>query len=142
MELWIENGLSGNQLWRKAAGGWFGESGSDFEDVAVPAADVIEHKDGYQFYFEVPGVSAESIEVSVEDDKLMIVAERKRPELPKDAEVHRSERRFGTIRRSFRLPEDADRESVEAAYRDGVLEVSVDKRPETKPVKVKVEYGN
>jgi len=142
MELWIENGLTGNGLWHDAMGGLFREAGRGPKTEFVPAVDVIEDPEGYHFHFEIAGVAADSIEVQVEDDHLVVEAERKRPEWPKEAEVHRAERHYGAIRRSFILPEDADREGVHAAYRDGVLEVTLSKRPETKPVKVKVEYEN
>ncbi len=106
----------------------------------TPSADVIEDAEGYCFYFEMPGLTSDAIDVRIEDGRLVIEAERRRPEWPKEAEVHLSERAYGALRREFRLPEDADHDAVAAAYRDGVLEVKVAKRPESKPRKVKVEF--
>ncbi len=106
----------------------------------APVADVIEDVEGYRFYFEMPGLKSDAIDVRIEDGRLVIEAERKRPEWPREAEVHLSEWAYGALRREFRLPEDADHQAVAATYRDGVLEVKVPKRPESKPRKVKVEF--
>jgi HSP20 family protein len=105
----------------------------------VPRSDVVEHGEGYHFYFEMPGIKADSVQVQVEDDNLVIEAERKRPEWPKDSAIHVSERSYGTMRRAFTMPEDASAEGIKATYRDGVLEVTVAKKPEAKPTKIKVD---
>jgi len=140
MELLLDNGWTGNGLWRGALESVLRESGAS--DHIVPAADVTEDPSGYHFSFELPGMTTESIDVRVEDDSLVVEAERKRPELAKDTEIHRTERLYGRVHRSFRLPEDANYEEIRAAYRDGILEVTVGKRPEAKPVRVKVEHEN
>jgi HSP20 family protein len=112
------------------------------ERRAAPAADVIEDADGYRFYFEVPGLAPDSIDVRVEEGRLVVEAERKRPEWPREATVHVAERVYGKLSRMFDLPEDASREGVAASYRDGVLEVAVAKKAEAKPVKIKVNIEN
>lgn len=106
-----------------------------------PAADVVEDGEAYRFYFEIPGLKADSLDVKVEDGTLKVQAERKRPEWAKDAKFHVSERSYGTIRRGFELPDDAAHDGTSASYRDGVLEIRVPKRPESKPVKIKVELN-
>jgi HSP20 family protein len=119
-----------------------------WDDVAAaprsmtPATDVVEDAEGYHFYFEMPGVKSDAIDVGIEDGRLTITAERKRPEWPKEAELHRAERAYGKLSRTFQLPEDAQHEAIAATYRDGVLEVKMPKRPESKPRKVKVEFQN
>jgi HSP20 family protein len=107
-----------------------------------PTADVVEDADGYHFYFEMAGIKSDSVDVRVEDGSLVVEAERKRPEWSKDAEVHLSERTYGTMHRAFAMPDDASHDGIKAAYNDGVLEVTVPKRPETKPFKIKVEVNN
>jgi HSP20 family protein len=103
-----------------------------------PATDVVEDNDSYRIYFDMPGVMTDSVDLRVEDDTLRMTAERKRPEWPNSAEVHLSERQYGPIRRSFALPKDADPERVEASYKDGVLEVRIEKRAEARPVKINI----
>jgi HSP20 family protein len=103
-----------------------------------PPVDVIENNDRYQFYFDMSGLKNDSVDVRVDDGVLTVSAERKRPEWPKEASVHYSERHYGTIRRTFELPKDASQEHIHASYQDGVLEVTVEKRPESKPVKIQI----
>ena len=50
----------------------------------MPRADIVEDKDAYHFYVEMPGVKNESIDVHVEDDRLVVGSERKRPEWPQE----------------------------------------------------------
>ncbi len=109
------------------------------EREAVPTADVVEDAEGYHFYFEMPGLKAASLEVKVEDGNLMIEAERTRPSWSEGARVHLSERAFGKIGRSFRMPEDANPEGIAATYRDGILTVNVPKKPESRPRKITVK---
>jgi HSP20 family protein len=103
-----------------------------------PVVDVVEDKEGYHFYFDMPGLKSDSLDLRVENDKLTVTVERKRPQWPSESTVHFSERHFGQIRRTFELPEDASREKIHASYKDGVLEVMVEKRPESKPVKIQI----
>jgi HSP20 family protein len=143
MELVLANGWNGSQWmfdnlnrFRRA----IEEAADDHAtgDHMLPPADVVEDKDAYHFYIEMPGLKDGSIDVHVEDDRLMVACERKRPEWPQEAGVHLAERHYGTIRRAFRLPLNARRDGIRAAYTDGVLEVTVEKRPESKPVKIQV----
>jgi HSP20 family protein len=121
----------------------FNESGWTAPEVHVtPRADVIEDADGYHFYFDMPGIKADSVELRVEDGSLVIETERKRPEWSKDAEIHVSERSYGTMRRAFTMPDDASAEGIKATYRDGVLEVNVAKKPEAKSTRIKVNVEN
>ncbi len=107
-------------------------------DHMAARANVIEGKNAYHFYVEMPGLKEGPIYVQVEDDRLMVAAERKRPEWPQETGVHIAERSYGPIRRTFRLPLNASRDGIRAAYTDGVLELTVEKRPESKPVKIQV----
>jgi HSP20 family protein len=109
---------------------------------AAPTADVIEDADNYRFYFEMPGIKSESVDVRVDDGHLIIEAERTRPQWSKDAQVHLSERTYGMLHRAFSMPDDASHEGITASYKDGMLEVTLPKKAESKPFKVKVEFGN
>jgi len=139
MEVWFES---------KPVNGWFNSENLNrfFADAngasrpVVPAADVVEDAEGYLFHVEMPGLDASSVDVRSEEEWLVVEAERKRPELAKESEVHLAERRYGRIRRAFRLSDDASHEGIRASYKDGVLEIRVPKRPETKPVKITVEH--
>ena len=140
MEVRYENGWTGN--------GWLLDSVNRMNSIfnefnqaprhLRPAVDVVEDKESYHFFFEMPGLKSESVDVKVENDTLTVTAERKRPEWPKETEVHITERAYGRFYRAFQLPEDASHEKINASYRDGVLELTVEKRPEAKPVKIQI----
>jgi HSP20 family protein len=133
METRFENGL--------VVSGWSDFANGLFYGAArhtMAPVDIVEDKDAYHFYFEMPGLKNESLEARVEDGRLIVSAERKWPEWPKETEVHIAERGYGTIRRAFELPNDASRDKIQAFYRDGVLEVTVEKNPESKSTKIQI----
>ena len=104
----------------------------------VPAVDVIEDKDAYHFYFEMSGLKNESIDARVEDGQLMVEADRTRPEWPRETRVHVAERSYGKIHRAFQLPNDVSCDQIKASYKDGVLDVTVEKTPESKSAKIAI----
>src|ERR1700738_4375679 len=110
MELVLENGWYGNQ--------WTG-------DHMAPRTDVVQDKDAYHFYVEMPGLKDGSIDVLVEDDRLMVASERKRPEWPQEAGVHIAERDYGTIRHAFRLPPKASRAGIRGALGAGRVQLNL-----------------
>jgi len=120
-----------NRLWEEARS----------EQSFAPRADVTEDSEGYHFAFEMPGLKSESVNVRVEEKSLVVDAERMRPERAENAKVHVAERSYGKLHRAFTLPEDAASDNIRAAYKDGVLEVTVPKRSEAKPRKIKVELN-
>jgi HSP20 family protein len=138
MELVFENGWNGNgwMLDRLASFRHGVEAATD--PHAPPRADVTEDKDAYHFYLEMPGLKGDSIDVQIEGDSLMVAAERRRPECPQEMQVHIAERDYSPIKRAFTLPLKARRDGIRATYTDGVLELTVEKRAESKPIKVQV----
>ena len=110
-------------------------------DHEVPPVDVVEDENGYRFYFEMPGMKADSMAARIEDGLLIVEAERQRPEYPKDATLHRSERHYGKFHRAFRLPEKLAGEQVTASYKAGVLEVTVAKPAQARPVKIEINHN-
>ena len=140
MELVFENGRNRND------NGWMLNRLAGFrramdeatEQQTLLRADVVEDKDAYHFYVEMPGLKVGSIDVQVEDDRLIVAAERNRAEWPQETQVHIAEREYSPIKRAFRLPPNARRDGIRAAYTDGVLELTVEKRTESKPIKVQV----
>ncbi len=141
MELVFENGWNVNSGLFDRLNSFRREIDEAASGPMAPRADVIEDKDAYHFYFEMPGLKGESLDVQVENDQLTVAAERKGPEWRRETAVHIAERGYGHFRRAFRLPLNANRDGIRATYTDGVLELTVDKRPESKPVKVKVEVN-
>lgn len=85
---------------------------------------------------DVPGISLENLDVSVEKGKLTIRGERKAPE--RSPEYLHEERFFGQFERGIMLSEWVDPATVEATLHDGVLCLKLAKRPEAQPQKIAI----
>jgi len=105
----------------------------------APAIDVFEKGDKLVVKAEVPGMKEEDIHVSVEDNTLNIRSEKKTESEVKNEDYYRCERSYGSFFRSVALPSTVDASKIEADYEDGVLEVTMPKKPEVKPKKVAVK---
>jgi HSP20 family protein len=105
----------------------------------TPAADVYEDEDGFQIAFELAGVEPKDVEVRFENGRLTVKGERKFPEPEKKDKYHRIEIEYGTFTRSFSLPEPVDGEKIKAESKNGVLNVTVPKKPEAKPKTIQVK---
>ena len=135
MEVMFESRWPGYGWLLDGTNGLLRESPGAVKDM-VPPVDVTEDKDTYHFYFDRPGLKSESLDARVEEGWLTIAAERKRPEWSNETEILMAERGYGTIRRTFELPNDASHDKIQAGYKDGVLEVTVEKNPEAKSTKI------
>jgi len=104
----------------------------------VPAVDIVEEKDRFVLRADIPGVSPEDIDVSMDSGVLSVSGERRA--LPsEDTGVQRIERATGRFLRRFTLPETADAEGIAAKCANGILEVSIQKTPEIQARRITVE---
>ena len=103
-----------------------------------PAVDIYESGDDIVVRAEIPGIDRDDVAVEVKDGILTLRGERKFEKEEKEENYHRIERSYGTFVRSFALPSSADPEKVQAALKEGVLEVRIGKKEQAKPRKVKV----
>ena len=110
-------------------------------DAKLPAVDVVEREDAYIVKAEMPGITEDDIDVSLRDDLLTVKGEKKQEREEKKEDYRLSERSYGSFERSFRLPDDADSEKIDAKCKDGVLEVSIPKTSEVKEKVRKIEIG-
>jgi HSP20 family protein len=116
----------------------FGGGALTFGFVA-PRVDVSEDDKAYRIAAELPGVTEKEIEVTLSGDLLTIAAEKTAEKEEKERSYHLSERRSGSLRRSFYLPEGVDRDHVEAALKNGVLTLTLPKTPEAQRQQKKIE---
>ena len=79
-----------------------------------------------------------NIDVTVSDGMLTITGEKKEEKEEEEKGYHRSERRYGSFRRSFQVPEGVDADKIEASFKDGVLTVKLPKTPEAQKQKKKI----
>ena len=99
-----------------------------------PEVDISEDDHGYLLKADLPEMKKDDVKVTVEDGILSVSGERKGEKEDPKRKFHRIERCYGTFRRTFTLPEDADSTKVTAEFRDGVLKVHL---PTTARVKSK-----
>ncbi|MBL7212296.1 MAG: Hsp20/alpha crystallin family protein [Desulfobacteraceae bacterium] len=112
-----------------------------FEDgkTWVPAFDISETENEYVVTAELPGIDAKDIDVTLSDGVLTVKGEKKQEKEDNGESYHRVERSYGSFQRSFRIPEKVETETVDAAYKDGVLKLTLKKAEETKPKKIEVK---
>jgi HSP20 family protein len=103
-----------------------------------PALDVYEDKDNVYVKVELPGMKKENIDLSLHDGMLSISGERKAESRHEEAEVCRSERFHGRFQRTVSLPTAVMSDKVKAAYKDGILTVTLPKTEEAKPRQIDV----
>lgn len=103
--------------------------GARLADWLSPATEASANGEAYEISMELPGVNENDVELSVEEGVVTIRGEKKTEQTKQGDTWFFSERQYGAFRRSFRLPEDADGQKAAARMRDGVLHVSVPKKP-------------
>lgn len=107
--------------------------------LAPYAVDVREDADHIYVEAELPGFTKDEVDITLESSTLTISAEQSEEKRnARKGEYLLNERRLNRYSRSFNLPPTVDEQSVQANLADGVLTVTLNKREETKPRKVKV----
>lgn len=108
------------------------EKGITFESGNFnPRMDVTENENNYIIQIELPGVPKSDVSVNVNDELLMTISgEKKRNE---QSNLLRSERVYGSFKRTLQLPENADVEKIKATYNQGVLELTIEKKQPITP---------
>jgi HSP20 family protein len=90
---------------------------------------------------DVPDMTREDIDITVDNGTLTIKGEKKVSTDVKEEHYHRIERNYGSFSRSFSLPQTVDTTKVGAEYRNGVLTVRLPLREDAKPRQIKVEVA-
>ena len=108
----------------------------------VPAVDIYETEThDLVVRAEIPGMTREDIEVTVENSTLVLRGEKKFDAEVKEENYRRIERAYGTFHRSFTLPNTVDTAKVTADYKNGVLTVKLPFREEAKPRTINVDVA-
>ena len=107
------------------------------EGMFAPAVDVKEDADAYTVHLEVPGVSQDDLHLSLQDNVLTIRGSKEQHE-ESEGRYRRIERSYGSFARTLSLPRNVDASSVAANLEDGVLEVRLPKREESRPRQINV----
>jgi len=115
-----------------------GEEKDMISSTWAPSVDIYETENALVLTAEVPGVDEDNIEIKIEDNTLSLKGERKFEKETKEENYHRIERSYGSFFRSFTIPRQVDQEKIKAEHDYGVLRITMPKKPESKPKKVKI----
>ena len=121
------------QLWRSPDGG------SQASPLAMPM-DAWRSGDHFTIELDLPGVSPDAIEMTVEDNVLLVKAERPRQDAEGD-ELVIGERPHGSFSRQVFLGENLDTEAIEASYEGGVLRLRIPVAAQAKPRRIAIRQG-
>lgn len=107
----------------------------------APAVDIYETETELVLTADLPGVNEKDIDVRIENNRLTVRGERQFETKVKPDSYLRLERTYGSFSRSFGLPNTVNTEAISAEYKNGVLNVQLPKRAESKPKQVKVNVN-
>jgi HSP20 family protein len=113
-------------------------AGRAFRETFEPGFDVRETPEAYVIEGDVPGVKASDLEVTLTGNSLQIQGKREAESEQKEATYYCSERFYGSFTRAFTLPEGIDTEHATSSFDNGVLKVTIPKRPESQPRRIAV----
>ena len=103
------------------------------------ALDVAETEDDYKVMAAIPGVNADEIDITIEDDVLNVRGEIVATEEIEGERYHLRERRYGSYSRSVRFPTAVKSNEIEASYINGILTLIVPKAEAVKPRRIEVK---
>ncbi len=104
-----------------------------------PAVDISEKENEFELSAELPGLTEKDVEVKLSNGSLVIKGEKSEEREEKDKNYHLSERRYGSFRRSFAVPEGVDSGKISAKFANGVLKVTLPKSAEAQAKEKKIE---
>jgi HSP20 family protein len=104
-----------------------------------PAVDIYETGDRIVLRADLPGLEQSEIEVRVDDNTLTLRGDRKAPAEVKAEDFHRAERPHGPFLRSFSLPQNVDQAGIRASHKNGVLEIVLPRKRESKATSIRVD---
>lgn len=111
----------------------------DLEEAWTPPLEISEQENEIVVRAELPGVHANDIELSVENNNLTISGKKTEEHATEQEGYYHSERRYGMFRRSIPLPSSVDAEGIHASSKDGVLTITMPKAETAKPKRIQIK---
>jgi HSP20 family protein len=145
-----DRGSSGNAPVTQLRSDWDRMFDRFLDDVWGPAAsgfgagaglplDVMETDDALVLRAEIPGMDPKDIEIDLAGDVLTIAGQKTEEHKEERARYHHTERRYGSFRRSIRLPLPVEPDGVEAELKNGLLEITLRKAESLRPRRIEVK---
>ena len=111
---------------------WFNTSNLVGRVLNVPAVNIAEHKNEYQVSVAVPGMKKNDFKIDVEGNVLTISSEKEETTEDTEGQFTRREYNYSSFTRSFTLPDEVNKENIEAKYEDGVLKITMPRKEDAK----------
>lgn len=102
----------------------------------TPKFDVKETKDSYVFTADLPGIKEDDLDISLTGNQLVVSGKREQESSKETERYHLYERSYGRFSRIFTLPDGVNADQVSANLKEGVLTLTVGKKPEVQPRKI------
>ena len=119
----------------------YGDEGL-LEGAWAPAVDIHETDQAIVLKADLPGVNPNEVDIRVEDNTLYLKGERKMEKETKEENYHRIERSYGSFSRTFILPRTVSAEKISADYKNGVLNITMLKKEESKPKQIHINVNS
>jgi HSP20 family protein len=137
---WSNNGFTDEM--KQVFDKFFGDEAGDQSNVVTsqwtPRVDIKEEPERFVIFADIPGVEPKDIEIHMDKGILTLKGERAAERTAETDRYSRVERAHGTFHRRFALPDSANAEGIAATGKNGVLEISIPKKPETTPRRIQV----
>ena len=104
----------------------------------VPRVDISETDNEFVITAEIPDVKKKDVSVTVENGVLAIRGERKHEKEEHGKKFHRIERHYGSFTRSFTLPDNVDQSKIKASFKNGMLNLKIEKTEAVKPKTIEI----
>ena len=112
---------------------WFdNENNFLSRQVRMPSVNITENKDQYNVSLAVPGMKKDDFKIDVDGNMLTISCEKDETKEEKDKRYTRKEYSYSSFSRSFTLPDEVNREKIDARYEEGLLKISLPRKEEVK----------
>jgi len=105
----------------------------------APRVDIAEENGNYELTADLPGLKKDDIKVEIHDNTLTLRGEKKIEEEKKEKNYRLAERCYGEFVRTFTLPENVNKDTIEAEFKDGVLKLTIPKTEQPKPTQIEVK---
>lgn len=116
-------------------------NGEGSHGVISPRVDISDGEEAIYITAEVPGIDKDQLKIEVNQRVLTLSGEKHSEQEHKDAGIFRSERVFGAFKRGFTLPDEVDVDNIVARTENGVLRITLPKKPESKPKQISIANG-
>jgi len=111
---------------------WFDNGGLLGRAMNIPAVNITEQKNDYLVSLAAPGMKKDDFKIDVDGNMLTISSEKEETKEEKEKKFTRKEYNYSSFSRSFTLPDEVNREKIDAKYEDGVLKISLPRKEEVK----------